>query len=209
MSGRRGFTLIELLVVIAIIAILAAILFPVFARAREKARQTSCLSNAKQIILAVMQYTQDYDECFPFYTNTYNPSTNRVWWQVIRPYIMNDQVLRCPSFPNVTVGYGWNIDYIGYGSSAGVRLPPTSLADMRYPSTTLVFADKGGSTPGYYRPARWTGSSPADPQLYDTYAPQIKVHNGGANVGFADGHAKWMDGEKILRDNDLFNPAAP
>ena len=62
---RRGFTLIELLVVIAIIAILAAILFPVFARAREKARQTACLNNVKQLSLAVMQYTQDYDEILP------------------------------------------------------------------------------------------------------------------------------------------------
>ncbi len=64
---RRGFTLIELLVVIAIIAILAAILFPVFAKAREKARQSSCLSNLKQIGLATLQYVQDYDETLPFY----------------------------------------------------------------------------------------------------------------------------------------------
>jgi prepilin-type N-terminal cleavage/methylation domain-containing protein len=65
--GRKGFTLIELLVVIAIIAILAAILFPVFAKAREKARQTSCLSNEKEIALAILMYTQDYDEKFPIY----------------------------------------------------------------------------------------------------------------------------------------------
>jgi prepilin-type N-terminal cleavage/methylation domain-containing protein len=63
--ARKGFTLIELLVVIAIIAILAAILFPVFARAREKARQTSCVSNLKQVALASLMYTQDYDECPP------------------------------------------------------------------------------------------------------------------------------------------------
>jgi len=67
---RKGFTLIELLVVIAIIAILAAILFPVFARAREKARQTSCLSNVKELGLGLMMYVQDYDECFPYGRHT-------------------------------------------------------------------------------------------------------------------------------------------
>jgi prepilin-type N-terminal cleavage/methylation domain-containing protein/prepilin-type processing-associated H-X9-DG protein len=207
MHGRKGFTLIELLVVIAIIAILAAILFPVFARAREKARQTSCLSNAKQITLAVMQYTQDYDECLPFYQNEPNGITNRMWYQVIYPYIMNEQVLRCPSSPSITVGYGWNIDCIGYGSSSGVRLPPVSLATLKYPSTTLLFADKGGSTAGYYRPSRWIGNPSTYGYLYDTYEPQMKVHNGGPNVGFADGHAKWMDGEYVLMTDDLWNPA--
>ncbi len=209
MRTRKGFTLIELLVVIAIIAILAAILFPVFARAREKARQTSCLSNAKQIILAVMQYTQDYDECFPFYTNPQNPTTNRSWWQVLDPYVMNLQVFRCPSSPSVTVGYGWNIDCIGYGPSSGVRLPPTSLATIKHPSTTLVFADKGGSTPGYYRPSRWIGNPSTYGYLYDTYLPMITIHNDGANVGYADGHAKWLDGEYVLMTDDLWNPAVP
>ena len=92
--SRRGFTLIELLVVIAIIAILAAILFPVFARAREKARQTSCLSNLKQIGLAVMMYAQDYDECYP---EPYTPFTNWPLWQdTIQPYMKNTQLLICP-----------------------------------------------------------------------------------------------------------------
>ena len=89
---RTGFTLIELLVVIAIIAILAAILFPVFARAREKARQTSCLSNIKQITLGVVMYTQDYDGCYPplvYYGDLgYSDNLNNVYWQyMIDPYI--------------------------------------------------------------------------------------------------------------------------
>ena len=87
---RRGFTLIELLVVIAIIAILAAILFPVFAKAREKARQSSCLSNVKQLGLAMMQYAQDYDERLPMYADggyRYN------WDVAIEPYLKNSQVL--------------------------------------------------------------------------------------------------------------------
>ena len=95
--NRRAFTLIELLVVIAIIAILAAILFPVFAQAREKARQTSCLSNEKQIALAVIQYTQDYDETFP-------AGLQSGWWQAgwtwqVVPYLKSTDVLRCPSDP--------------------------------------------------------------------------------------------------------------
>jgi prepilin-type N-terminal cleavage/methylation domain-containing protein/prepilin-type processing-associated H-X9-DG protein len=96
-SRFTGFTLIELLVVIAIIAILAAILFPVFAQAREKARQTSCLSNMKQIALGLMMYTQDYDERFPT-TGVYDFGGNdRYWAPRLTPYIKNIQVFRCPS----------------------------------------------------------------------------------------------------------------
>src|SRR5882724_457674 len=87
-SNRQGFTLIELLVVIAIIAILAAILFPVFAQAREKARQTSCLSNNKQIGLAVLMYAQDYDEYYPM--GAYNTDPNApvaMWYDFVEPYI--------------------------------------------------------------------------------------------------------------------------
>jgi len=105
---RRGFTLIELLVVIAIIAILAAILFPVFARAREKARMTSCLSNLKQIGLGMMMYVQDYDETWPSMwcfgdCSDYN---NAPWWcreyyggipTLLQPYIKNHQLFWCPS----------------------------------------------------------------------------------------------------------------
>ncbi len=95
--AREAFTLIELLVVIAIIAILAAILFPVFAQAREKARQTACLSNSKQIGLGVMQYFTDYDETYPIIYILPNP---RKWWgEQIHPYVKNRDVFRCPSDP--------------------------------------------------------------------------------------------------------------
>jgi prepilin-type N-terminal cleavage/methylation domain-containing protein len=94
---RRGFTLIELLVVIAIIAILAAILFPVFAQAREKARQTSCLSNHKQYALATLMYVQDYDETFP-YSSYLDPTYCVVtFYQVVNPYVKNQQITVCPS----------------------------------------------------------------------------------------------------------------
>src|SRR6056297_3095 len=103
MKKVSGFTLIELLVVIAIIAILAAILFPVFARAREKARQTSCLSNVKQLGLGVMMYAADYDERLPA------RSIGGVgWYGLLQPYIKNWQVIICPS------GTG-NYDWISYG----------------------------------------------------------------------------------------------
>src|SRR5688500_16216487 len=89
--NRHAFTLIELLVVIAIIAILASILFPVFARAREKARQIACLSNERQVGLAFQQYLQDNDEAFPFNKDPLP------WIDTVQPYLKNREVYRCPS----------------------------------------------------------------------------------------------------------------
>jgi prepilin-type N-terminal cleavage/methylation domain-containing protein/prepilin-type processing-associated H-X9-DG protein len=100
MRRTQGFTLIELLVVIAIIAILAAILFPVFARAREKARQASCVSNLKQLSLAIVMYMSDYDSRYPVgYTwcNNNNVYNNKQWWQQTQPYVKNWQLFACPS----------------------------------------------------------------------------------------------------------------
>lgn len=108
--ARRGFTLIELLVVIAIIAILAAILFPVFAQAREKARGAQCLSNVKQIMTGIKMYAQDYDEQhMPDLWTPWSPAGNWVnWMELVVPYIKNDQVFLCPSGPKYagTAGYG-------------------------------------------------------------------------------------------------------
>src|SRR5687768_6175869 len=107
---RHGFTLIELLVVIAIIAILAAILFPVFAQAREKARQTSCLSNIKQLATGMQMYVDDHDEQFPTLVNYCNHKPQQAfgdthvafwhWAVMVQPYVKNKAVFKCPSFPN-------------------------------------------------------------------------------------------------------------
>ena len=104
--ARSGFTLIELLVVIAIIAILAAILFPVFAQAREKARGAQCTSNMKQIMTAVKMYTQDYDELSPWYVWTGpNAGVYLTWMDQVNPYIKNTQAFMCPSAQKATSAY--------------------------------------------------------------------------------------------------------
>ena len=176
--SRHGFTLIELLVVIAIIAILAAILFPVFAKAREKARQSSCLSNVKQLMVAVLSYAQDYDEMLPgyYFSGVTNTSADQ-WFEVLTPYMKNTGILVCPSANTVNPGYGWNYRWISYG----VRDPAytvTSLGELTAPSTTVILSD---SNQYYVRGPSITTAS---------YWPPGR-HNEGANFGLADGHAKW------------------
>jgi len=141
-NSRSGFTLIELLVVIAIIAILAAILFPVFAKVREKARQTQCLSNEKQLGLAMFQYVQDYDEMFPAgLVPTSGPTvvgsnTNGAglgWAGAISSYIKAPQMLKCPDDPTSINVPGVYVD--SYGLNC--YLPKRSLAFLIAPATTV------------------------------------------------------------------------
>ncbi len=159
---RRGFTLIELLVVIAIIAILAAILFPVFAQAREKARQISCVSDMKQIGLGVLQYNQDYDEHFPMVDYIPAGGPELRWYQAVGSYIKNGNtnagtgyyngsggIWTCPDLPVPQPGnYGvnWLLMPSGVGVGAGSDgngWPPPSLAVLQAPAETILVAEKG------------------------------------------------------------------
>ena len=135
-----GFTLVELLVVIAIIAILAAILFPVFARARENARRSSCQSNLKQISLAAAQYTQDYDER-PLPTIAINDGSNSEympWITIIQPYLKSEQILVCPSQSDAVTAYTYNYRV----GNVNVR-----LSSIEFPTRVPTFIPSPGLIP--------------------------------------------------------------
>ncbi len=204
---RRGFTLIELLVVIAIIAILAAILFPVFARAREKARQTSCLSNIKEIALGARMYCADYDDMmFGHIQGTRTPRETGpyLWPQQMEPYVKNTQIFTCPSNP----GNYWNGGYdssLGYGMNYWVTYYYYYLAltDLKRPAETIWFADCN-----YYvvYPTYYLNRYPTN----TTYGQNGKArlqgrHNDGDNFGFVDGHAKWMSRNQVEGDIGLYS----
>jgi len=149
--SRRGFTLIELLVVIAIIAILAAILFPVFAKAREKARQTSCLSNLKQLGLGFMQYEQDYDEQFPTSNVAGQHALGQGWGGEIYPYIKSTGVYKCPddatngTLPAFTMSYAANLSFLRTDpGSAQDPHPGPSLAVLASPAKTILLSEVQG-----------------------------------------------------------------
>jgi len=186
LSRRNGFTLIELLVVIAIIAILAAILFPVFARAREKARQSSCLSNVKQITLGVQMYTQDYDETLPrarfWYTGSGSPY---LYTRAIRPYVNNEQIFICPSDANGVYVEGWTSSPhrsdLSYGYNWDNENSKAKLSEIEYPAQTMLLADCHGYM---FNPAASTLVSETTDYTID---PR---HNDQANIGFVDGHSK-------------------
>jgi prepilin-type N-terminal cleavage/methylation domain-containing protein/prepilin-type processing-associated H-X9-DG protein len=146
---RNGFTLIELLVVIAIIAILAAILFPVFGRARENARRSSCQSNLKQIGLAFLQYSQDYDERLPFGTQNIGYFYGRGWGGDIQPYIKSSQVFQCPSdsygAPTggggaIKVSYAYNINIV-FTDGTGRPSPKGQISAFNSPAKTVMLAE--------------------------------------------------------------------
>ncbi|MBU0486276.1 MAG: DUF1559 domain-containing protein [Proteobacteria bacterium] len=213
---RRGFTLIELLVVIAIIAILAAILFPVFAKAREKARQTSCLSNIKQIVLGCLQYAQDFDEKMPESFFWWDPlphvSPNcTYWYQAIDPYCKNTQIFRCPSstqaninswnygFVNQVVGYHHNRTGFNFGGqtcSGGTA--PRAMATIDKPAERVFVSDAANfNTEVTY----FIRTDSPYPQVGGAYYWVDCRHNGGANCGFVDGHSKWLPGTRPYRND--------
>ena len=217
-SVTKAFTLIELLVVIAIIAILAAILFPVFARARENARRSSCQSNLKQIGLGVMQYTQDYDERYPFaysddtsfagkpfYSTTYG---GPFWQGIIFPYVKSQQIYVCPSSSNPIPA---NPLFNGhYAVNQAIMTDNSSIAIPQISSTASVYMvmDSGGyrtnfaatvpnGVGGQYLPGQSTvggtcASSLSSSQTSDCTAADSR-HLGGINLAYADGHVKFQN----------------
>lgn len=204
LAKQRGFTLIELLVVIAIIAILAAILFPVFARAREKARQTSCLNNVKQLGLSFMMYAQDYDETLVPLANGGYGVARYNWYVIIQPYIKNQQILACASDPKRAVGYGLSFNNIACDdTSAGHLGVGAALANIESPADALMLTDAeradGAQIYFIYSLKRYAlGAVTGYP---NNGIPNPGRHNDGNNVAFCDGHAKWIATSTMLDRN--------
>lgn len=200
---NRAFTLIELLVVIAIIAILAAILFPVFARARENARRSSCQSNLKQIGLGILQYAQDYDERLPIHPE--NVATGNVtaystapynWIYEIQPYVKSWQLFRCPSQPNSAVGapYDPNPAKPNDASSYWVNGVVTGRAMSVIAATAETIWAHEAEAAWALAAARPSAVFPATvPKTYEYLfeGGYNKVHFDGGNLLFCDGHVKW------------------
>jgi len=227
---RRGFTLIELLVVIAIIAILAAILFPVFARAREKARQSSCQSNLKQIGLAYAMYAQDYDERLPRGsgyiapgTAADPPGTNTIaglygeWYITLAPYIKNTQIFNCPSSPysdvnsgGVNSGPSWPGYGVGY--TRNLWLSALALANIVEPACVIQLMDGRNNYARWQCPAHLAGWPTYTGKMTDgsetNYAWSYNRHNDGCNYLFCDGHVKWAKFGPITSNSPPANPSA-
>ncbi|HLK55608.1 MAG TPA: DUF1559 domain-containing protein [Chthonomonadaceae bacterium] len=207
-----GFTLIELLVVIAIIAVLAAILFPVFARAREQARQTACLSNHHQLNLAFLQYTQDYDESLPnvtdgsisvgrlggwvyfsqFPANKF-PNAYDVTKGSVYPYIKNAQIFVCPSdSEGRQSGNSYAANSCIFNGSAMGFETGKALAAFASPANFMLIGEE----------ASYTAATDSTDDGYLLYPSNVisSRHSEGTTLSFVDGHSKWLRPEKILAD---------
>jgi len=214
MNSNRGFTLIELLVVIAIISILAAILFPVFAKVREKARVTSCASNMRQIGMASQEYSQDNDEILPGATDGTNGAGKLGGWMYmnrfrnnaaaqaddfdptrgsIYDYVKNRQIFTCTDDDVAVISrdsYAINscvttpVPAAGSGYNAG-----KALNDIQSPSSIMLFAEEGSANSKL--------DSTNDGFLNLSFDDLSKRHTAGQNVTFVDGHVKWFLVEKI------------
>jgi prepilin-type N-terminal cleavage/methylation domain-containing protein/prepilin-type processing-associated H-X9-DG protein len=228
---KRGFTLIELLVVIAIIAILAAILFPVFARARENARRASCQSNLKQIGLGFMQYTQDYDEKYPIFQYVYDASLPSrqyyYYWNELHPYIRSTQIWACPSQSGSSFSSAGYIadgvfsitDQINYTYNGSLH--QQALSAVESPSEVFMSWDvqNGYAWSAYAYGSNYNVTNPALGAVVD-YAtaktgdrgrtpqgqinsPSFSRHLEGDNYLFADGHVKWLAHNAVAPATDI------
>lgn len=183
MKKQRGFTLIELLVVIAIIAILAAILFPVFAKAREKARAASCISNERQLGLALMQYISDADETWPC-GNEFNVTSTgstfpsgRGWAQQVSPYVKSPGLFKCPSDDTERPAGAPNNVPISYAMNANLAMLPD--ADLDKPAMTVSLVEVSGND-GFV-----AASTPLDTRSPAASGPIVAT--GGSAGGLARG----------------------
>jgi prepilin-type N-terminal cleavage/methylation domain-containing protein/prepilin-type processing-associated H-X9-DG protein len=231
--AARGFTLIELLVVVAILALLAAILFPVFARARENARRTSCQSNLKQIGLGLLQYTQDYDETLTrsFYgtAGDSDNAANYKWMDAIFPYVKSEQLFTCPSdsasnkryqyHRNIAAGQS-SINYGSYGLNGAYgapgdnQTPPRSAAaDLAVPAATAWVTDNNNApstaNPGGSQGFFWTNAT-ANPPV-STPSPRqlqniVERHLDTTGILFCDGHVKSLKLDVLAKTTSLVDP---
>ncbi len=216
-TSQKGFTLIELLVVIAIIAILAAILFPVFARARENARRSSCQSNLKQIGLGLLQYVQDYDERT---TDTDYNNGDYSWRDAIYTYVKSEQIFMCPSdsgnnFYRYKARTGVNNSMSNHGSyalnhlyynTAGISPVAINLSAMQSPATTVWIADSTNGRNDFY-----CSDATQNPVISTNLTPRVLLNAGGGTTGvaerhldttvllFCDGHVKSQKLDSLLK----------
>lgn len=232
----RAFTLIELLVVIAIIAILAALLFPVFAQAREQARATVCISNTRQVALAIRMYVQDYDEKWPLcylYDGVYTPPDplHRGVETELMPYVKNRELFRCPDdsgepdlkdYTNPKIRNARS-DYEAFGTSLNFvdctlsragngDLQTSTFTNSTPDSITDIVSDAGFERPAETRFA-WDAELPWFDPARDTanqygYASYFRLwHPRGGGIVFADGHSKFVVSSSAF-DAELVSPSA-
>jgi prepilin-type processing-associated H-X9-DG protein/prepilin-type N-terminal cleavage/methylation domain-containing protein len=223
-----GFTLVELLIVLAVIGVLAALLLPVFSRAREKSRQASCQANQKQILLSVNMYVQDYDGFFP--RNYYHNAAGQIvtWYEALLPYTKSQQMFQCPTDNGTSIGGDWaptpkfrssyaaSYDLLrGEGSESAASAP---LSGVGKSATTVFLSDAGTQTT--LEAPYVTTSSPVKDGCWliwfsanstgdDTSicGPSLR-HSGMSNVGFVDGHVKAMKIEQWFFNGSRWTTSA-